>query len=365
MLNTTINVPFVDLQTQYQSIKQEVDEAVLAIFERGDFINGRDVQLFEQQFAEWCGVKHAIGVDNGGSAIDVGLQAYGIGMGDEVITVANTYIATALGVSSAGATPVLVDCDPVTYNIDPQKIEDAITDKTRAIIPVHLYGQVAEMDPILEIAERHNLLVFEDAAQAHGATYKGKKAGSMGAAGMFSFYPGKNLGAYGDGGMLITNDDEAADRARMMRNYGQSEKYHHDIKGFNRRLDSVQAAVLRIKLQYIDEWNAARNRHAEYYTEALQGTSYITPQVAEHSTSVWHLYVIRTEKRDQLRDYLGGHNISSGIHYPIPIHMQGAYKEEMEHLAGAYPVTEAQAPTLVSLPMFPELTTEQQDYVVD
>lgn len=365
MINTNLNVPFVDLQAQYQSIKEDVDAAVLAVFSRGDFILGQDVRAFEEEFAAWCGVKHAIGVDSGLSAIDVGLRGFNIGEGDEVITVANTYIATALGASAAGAIPVLVDCDPVTYNMDPSKIEAAITPNTRAIIPVHLYGQTAEMDPILEIAEKHNLLVFEDAAQAHGAYYKGKRAGSMGAAGMFSFYPGKNLGAYGDGGMLTTNDDEAAERIRMLRNYGQSQKYHHDIKGYNRRLDSVQAAVLRVKLPHMDEWNAARNRHAEYYNEGLADTSYITPVVGENSTSVWHLYVIRTEfDRDELRAYLDERNISAGIHYPIPIHMQQAYSEEFSGLEGQFPYTEAYAPQILSLPMFPELTTEQQDHVI-
>lgn len=364
LTSTKMSIPFVDLRTQYQSIKSEVDEAVLAVFGRGDFILGQDVRLLEEEFATFCGVKHAIGVDSGLSAIDVALRAFNIGEGDEVITVANTYIATTLGVSATGATPVLVECDPATYNIDPSKIEAAITDKTRAIVPVHLYGQTVDMDPILEIAKKHDLYVLEDAAQAHGAHYKGQRAGSMGDAAMFSFYPGKNLGAYGDGGMVVTNNDEAAETMRMFRNYGQSQKYHHEIKGYNRRLDTVQAAVLRIKLRYIDDWNAARNRHAAYYTEKLAETGFVLPVVAEHSESIWHLFVIRTNKREQLMAYLNERGISSGIHYPIPIHMQNAYSE-MNHLKGQFPLTEQYASEIVSLPMFPELTIEQLDYVID
>lgn len=364
LTSTKMSIPFVDLRTQYQSIKSEVDEAVLAVFGRGDFILGQDVRLLEEEFATFCGVKHAIGVDSGLSAIDVALRAFNIGEGDEVITVANTYIATTLGVSATGAKPVLVECDPATYNIDPSKIEAAITDKTRAIVPVHLYGQTVDMDPILEIAKKHDLYVLEDAAQAHGAHYKGQRAGSMGDAAMFSFYPGKNLGAYGDGGMVVTNNDEAAETMRMFRNYGQSQKYHHEIKGYNRRLDTVQAAVLRIKLRYIDDWNAARNRHAAYYTEKLAETGFVLPVVAEHSESIWHLFVIRTNKREQLMAYLNERGISSGIHYPIPIHMQDAYSE-MNHLKGQFPLTEQYASEIVSLPMFPELTIEQLDYVID
>jgi dTDP-4-amino-4,6-dideoxygalactose transaminase len=363
-ISEKIVVPFVDLQAQYQRYKPELDTAALAVFGRGDFILGQDVRLFEEEFAAFCGVKHAIAVDSGLSAIDMALRAFDIGEGDEVITVANTYIATALGISAAGATPVLVDCDPVTYNIDPSRIEAAITSKTRAIIPVHLYGQTADMDPILEIARKHNLRVFEDAAQAHGARYKGRLAGSMADAAMFSFYPGKNLGAYGDAGAVVTNDDEVANKLKMLRNYGQSKKYHHDVKGYNRRMDTVQAAVLRVKLKYINEWNAARNRHAAYYSAQLRDTEYGLPQLGEGSESVWHLYVMRTARRDELIQYLAERHISAGIHYPIPIHLQPAYKE-MNHTKGSLPVSEECAPQIISLPMYAELTTAQMDHVVD
>lgn len=358
-----IAVPFVDLKAQYQDIQQKLDAAVLAVFQRGDFILGQDVTLFEQEFAQFCGVDYAIGVDSGLSAIDMALRAFDIGEGDEVITVANTYIATALGISASGTTPILVDCDPQTYNIDVGQIEAAITAKTRAIIPVHLFGQTAAMDPILEIAQRHNLLVFEDAAQAHGAYYKTKRAGSMSDAAMFSFYPGKNLGAYGDAGMVVTNDAEATAKLRMLRNYGQRKKYHHDVKGYNRRLDTIQAAILRVKLPYIDQWNAARKLHAAYYTKQLQDTTFGLPVVADESSSVWHLYVIRTTKRNTLQKYLADHNISTGIHYPIPIHMQLAYSE-MNHLQGKFPLAEQYAGESLSLPMFAELSREQLDHVI-
>ena len=359
-----ISVPFVDLKAQYKTIQDEVDSAALAVFGRGDFILGQDVKALEQEFAEFCGVDHAVGVDSGLSAIDMALRAFDIGEGDEVITVANTYIATALGISAAGATPILIDCDPVTYNMPAYLIEQAITEKTRAIIPVHLYGQTVDMDPIMEIAKQHNLLVFEDAAQAHGAYYKGKRAGSIGDAGMFSFYPGKNLGAYGDGGMVVTNNAEAEKKLRMLGNYGQSQKYHHDIKGYNRRLDTVQAAVLRVKLRYIDQWNAKRNEHAECYSQQLQDTSYELPVIGEGSSSVWHLYVIRTTKRDELQQYLAERNISTGIHYPIPIHLQPAYSE-MNLAEGTFPYSEQYAKEALSLPMFAELTQEQLDHVIE
>lgn len=363
-ISEKIVVPFVDLQAQYQRYKPELDAAALAVFGRGDFILGQDVRLFEEEFAAFCGVKHAIGVDSGLSAIDMALRAFDIGEGDEVITVANTYIATALGISAAGATPVLVDCDPRTYNIDPARIEAAITSRTRAIIPVHLYGQTVDMDPILEIAKKYHLRVFEDAAQAHGSRYKGRRAGTMGDAAMFSFYPGKNLGAYGDAGAVVTNDDEAAQKLKMLRNYGQSKKYHHDLKGYNRRLDTVQAAVLRVKLKYINEWNQARNRHAAYYSDRLRDTEYGLPHLGEGSESVWHLYVLRTARRDELVQYLAERNISAGIHYPIPIHLQPAYKE-LNYVKGSFPVSEECAPQIISLPMYAELTTAQMDHVVD
>lgn len=361
--NETLAVPFMDLKAQYHSLKDELDNAVLAVLGRGDFILGRDVGLLEEEFAKFCGTKHAIGVDTGLSAIELVLRALNIGAGDEVITVANTFIATVLGASASGAIPVLVDCDPDTYNIDPGKIEAAITEKTKAIIPVHLYGQPADMDPILEIAKKHNLYVLEDAAQAHGAYYKGQRAGSIGDAGTFSFYPAKNLGAYGDGGMIVTNNDDVAQTVRMYRNYGQSKKYHHDVKGTNCRLDTVQAAVLRVKLNHIDDWNGLRNQHAAYYTEQLSDTGFGLPVVAADTESVWHLYVIRTTQREALMEFMAERNISTGIHYPVPVHMHPAYSE-LNHLQGQFPNTEQYASEIVSLPMYPELTPELLDHVV-
>jgi len=359
-----MNIAFVDLKTQYASIKEEVDAAIASVLQRTNFILGDDVQKMEEDFASFSEAKFGVGVDSGTSALEMALRAYNIGSGDEVITAANTFIATTLAISYVGAKVVLVDIDPDTYNIDVTKIEDAITERTRAIMPVHLYGQPSDMDPILEIAKKHNLIVIEDAAQAHGATYKGKRTGSIGHAAGFSFYPGKNLGAYGDGGMVTTNDDEVYKTLNLLRNYGQTKKYHHEIQGFNRRLDTIQAAILNVKMKYIEEWNNARRRHAKLYNELLEELPVTAPVEAEFAKSVWHLYVIRVEKRDELRDYLGEHGISAGMHYPVPIHLQPAYKE-LGYKEGNFPITERYAKEILSLPMFPELTPEAIHYVVD
>jgi dTDP-4-amino-4,6-dideoxygalactose transaminase len=299
-------------------------------------------------------VDYGVGVDSGTSALELALRAYEIGPGDEVITAANTFIATVLAISYTGATPVLVDIDPESYNLDPARVEQVITSRTKAIVPVHLYGQPADMDPIVEIARRHHLVVIEDAAQAHGARYKGRRAGSLGDAAAFSFYPAKNLGAYGDGGMVVTNDSKIADSLRMLRNYGQSKKYHHQLKGFNRRLDTLQASVLRVKLKYIDQWNAARRRHARLYNKGLNESGLILPIEAEGSDSVFHLYVVRTDQREQLQRGLQQEGISTGIHYPIPIHLQPAY-EDLGYQRGDFPITEQFAEQILSLPMYPEL----------
>ncbi|CUS03412.2 Pleiotropic regulatory protein [Candidatus Promineifilum breve] len=359
-----MEIPFVDLRSQYRQIQQEVDPAVLAVMQRGDFILGGAVTEFEREFAAYCGVAHCVGVDSGYSALELIVRAYDIGPGDEVITAANTFIATTLAISNAGATPVLVDCDPLTYNIDATQIEAAITPRTKAIMPVHLYGQMADMDAIRAIARKHNLLVFEDAAQASGARYKGRMAGSLGDAAGFSFYPGKNLGAYGDGGAVTTNDPAIAEKIRLLRNIGQKVKYYHEVKGFNNRLDTIQAAVLRVKLPHLNDWNAGRRRAAATYAALLADLPLVTPTTADYAEHIFHLYVIRMADRDALMEELKGKGIASGLHYPIPIHLQPAYAE-LGYRRGDFPVTEAYAEEIVSLPIFPELDDEKVAYVAE
>ncbi|MFY9553495.1 MAG: DegT/DnrJ/EryC1/StrS family aminotransferase [Blastocatellia bacterium] len=358
-------VPFVDLKAQFQAIQDEVEDAMHRVMAGADFILGKDVQLFEQEFAEFCTAEHAIGVDSGTSALELALRAFGIGEGDEVITVSHTFLATVSAISYTGARPVLIDIDPDTCNIDPTLIEAAITSDTRAIVPVHLYGQPADMEPILALARARNLIVIEDACQAHGALYKGERVGALGDAACFSFYPGKNLGAYGDAGMIVTNNAEVAERLKLLRNYGQPEKYRHVIMGYNRRLDSLQAAVLRVKLRKLDEWNTSRRRAARLYDALLKTANGVkTPYAAEESSHVYHLYVIQHPHRDRLMTYLRERGVSAGLHYPTPVHLQPCY----EHLGmrfGALPVTEAISSSVISLPMFAELTTEQIEYVCD
>ena len=356
-------IPFVDLATQYASIASEVNPAIQSVIESCAFILGPEVKKFEEEFAAFCDVQYAISVDSGTAAIELALRAFDIGPGDEVIAPANTFIATVLPITQLGAKPVLVDHHPETYTIDVEKIEAAITDKTRVIIPVHLYGQPADMDAIMDIARRHNLIVIEDACQAHGTRYKGRRVGGIGDAAAFSFYPGKNLGAYGDGGMVVTNNAQTADRLMMLRNYGQRKKYLHEQIGYNHRLDSVQAAVLRVKLKYLDGWNEARRQHAGLYSSLLADLGVHPPVVPEYSEPVWHLYVIRVEDRDGFQAFLAEHKIDTGIHYPIPIHLQPAY-QSLGYKPGDFPVTEAYADKLVSLPMYAELTDEMISYVV-
>lgn len=347
-------IPLLDLHSQYLSIKHEVDEALRRVIESSDFILGRELELFESEFATYCGAKCCVGVDSGLSALELVLRAWGIGAGDEVITAANTFIATALAISNTGATPVLVEVDPHTLNIAPEAMRSAITSRTRAIVPVHLYGNPAEMDMINEIAARYDLAVLEDACQAHGARYKGRRAGSLGHAAAFSFYPGKNLGAYGDGGAIVTSDEALARQLRTMRNYGQHEKYIHGIRGSNRRLDTLQAAVLRVKLRRLDEWNKLRAQHAANYRELLFGTSVLLPQIPEHIQSAWHLYVIRSPFRNDIRSRLSDQGIATGMHYPVPIHLQAAYADA-GYRRGDFPVTERMADQVLSLPMYAEL----------
>ncbi|MBD3180949.1 aminotransferase class V-fold PLP-dependent enzyme [Candidatus Poribacteria bacterium] len=359
-----MNIPLVDLSAQHKSILGEINKAISEVIKTNGYILGEAVELFEEEFARYCEVDYAVGVDSGTSALELVLRAWDIGEGDEVITAANTFIATASAIAFTGAKPVLVDIEESTYNIDPNKIESAITEKTKAIIPVHLYGQPADMEPILDIAKKHNLKVLEDSCQAHGAFYKGKRAGSIGDAAAFSFYPAKNLGALGDGGIMVTNDPELAEKVKMLRNYGQKEKYNHLFLAYNRRLDSIHAAVLRVKLKELDKWNKSRNKNAKIYTEKLKEAPVITPIEADYGEHIYHLYVIRTNDRKPLMDFMKQKGVSSGIHYPIPIHLQKAYSY-LGYEKGGFPISEEFAGKIMSLPMYAELSEEQIEYVVN
>lgn len=356
-------IPFLDLRGNYIELKTELDIAFQRVMDSGWYIQGEELRAFESEFADYCNVKYCIGVGNGLDALHLILRAMNIGAGDEVIVPSNTFIATWLSVSYSGATPVPVEPDEATYNIDPAKIEAAITKKTKAIMPVHLYGQPADMDPILEIAARYRLKVIEDAAQAHGARYKGKLAGGLGDAAGFSFYPGKNLGAFGDGGAVTTNDPMIADRVRQLSNYGSQIKYSHDVKGFNSRLDELQAASLSVKLRYLDEWNRKRRKIADQYLAELLVCDYLTlPQVPPWAEPVWHLFVVRAPLRDRLQKHLADCGIQSLIHYPIPPHKQGAY-HELSNLS--LPVSERIHEEVLSLPMGPTMVAGDVQCVRD
>lgn len=360
-----MKVPFLDLKAQFKQIENEVLPMVTEAMNNSAFIGGSQVVGFESEFAEYCQSKFCVGVASGTDALRFALIACGIGAGDEVITVSNTFIATTETISQVGAIPVFIDVHPETWNMDVSKIEEAISEKTKAVIPVHLYGQPANMAPILKIAEEHNLVVIEDACQAHGALYNDKKAGSMGIAGCFSFYPGKNLGAFGEGGAVVTQDKRIADKIRMIRDHGQNEKYFHEIEGYNGRLDAIQAGILRIKLKRLDDWNQARKQNAAYYSENLSGIHGLTiPADADFSTSVYHLYVILVNDRDGLQQFLKEKGIATGLHYPLPLHLQKAYNH-LGYKKGDFPVTESAAKRLLSLPMYPELTHQQIEYIVE
>ncbi len=359
-----MTIPLVDLKAQYQAIKPEIDAAMQRVVANTQFILGKEVAEFEKNFAAYCRVRHCVGTDSGTAALHLALILGGIKPGDEVITTTHTFVATAEVISLIGARPVFVDIDPRTYNIDPNAIERAITPRTRAIIPVHLYGQPAEMEPILDIARKHNLRVIEDAAQAHGAEYRGRRAGSMGDIACFSFYPGKNLGAYGDAGALVTNDDDLAARARMLRDHGRKEKYAHQIVGYGYRLDALQAAILGAKLPHLDAWNARRREIADYYTELFSNTDLVLPYVPTHIQPVYHLYVVRARNRDALQKHLKARGIETGIHYPIPLHLQPVYKN-LGYKPGDFPHTKKTANEVLSLPMYPELTEAQINQVVE
>ena len=359
---TTSLVPFVDLGAEYDALAVEINDAMGRVLRGADFILGSEVVLFEKEFAAYCQAKHAVGVDSGLSALELILRAYGIGPGNEVIVPANSFIASALAISSVGATPVLVDIEAETYSLDPAAVERAITPRTVAVMPVHLYGHPADMGAILDITRRHELLLIEDACQAHGARYQGRPVGGLGNAAAFSFYPAKNLGAYGDGGMVVTSDYGVAQYVEMARNYGQREKYYHAIQGHNCRLDTLQAAVLRVKLRYLEERNRARRQHARLYQRLLETAGVTVPAVAPYAEPVWHLFVIRSQRREALRAYLANARIATGIHYPIPIHLQEAYRDLGYH-KGDFPVAERCAEQILSLPMYPELRPEMIEYV--
>ena len=357
------HIPFLDLKAQHEPLRQELLAAFDEVLTSCAFAGGPFVAGFEQDFAAFCGSAHAVGVGNGTDALWFSLLALGVGAGDEVITVPATFMATAEAITHSGARPVFVDVDPQTYTMDPAWIERAITPRTKAIVPVHLYGQVADMDPILDIARRHGLFVIEDACQAHGAEYKGRKAGSIGDAGCFSFYPGKNLGALGEAGSVVTNNPELARKVQMLRDHGQSRKYCHTMVGWNGRMDGIQGAALRIKLRRLPQWNVARRAVAAHYTRLLQGIDgLITPVEAPCSFHVYHLYAIRLTGRDSLIAALDAKGISCGIHYPVPVHLQEAYSS-LGLRQGSFPVAERHACEVVSLPIYPELSFAQVERV--
>lgn len=360
-----IPVPFLDLKIQYRSLRPELDAAIAGVLESASFVGGPDVTAFEQEFAAFTGALHAIGVANGTDALVLAARALGIGPGDEVVVPTHTFIATSESMGLLGAKAVFADVDPVTYTLDPAGFRRAITSRTKAVVPVHLYGQPADLTSIVAIAREHGLAVIEDCAQAHGAMYEGRPVGSFGDAGCYSFYPGKNLGAYGDGGAVTVGSAELADRIRSIANHGRKDKYEHAVEGINSRLDSIQAAILRVKLRHLQQWNELRAAHASAYSSALSSTPGVTvPVIMPDRTHVFHLYVIQVDDRDGLLRQFGASGIGAGIHYPIPLHRQPAYADR-DIEPGAFPVAERLASRIVSLPMFPELTPEQITRVVD
>jgi len=363
-LETITRIPFVDLKAQYGSIKQEIDDAIAKVISQTAFIGGPFVKEFEEAFARYSGTDHCVGLANGTDALFIALKALGVGPGDEVITVANSFIATSEAIKAAGAQVVFVDCDSNTYNIDVTEIEAKITKKTKAIIPVHLYGQPADMDPIVALAKKYNLRIIGDAAQAHGALYKGRKIATYADITCYSFYPGKNLGAYGDGGALVTANQEWAIAARMFANHGRTKKYDHDLEGVNSRLDGIQAAVLTVKLRHIEQWTESRRRNAYGYNEALKGAGVVTPKELDGVRAVYHLYVVRVpaDRREQIQDLLKAVGIDTGIHYPIALPYLNAYRH-LGHQIPNFPVALKASQEIVSLPMFPELTEPQIEYV--
>ena len=358
-------IPLLDLGAQYQQVGAELETAVLQVLRSGRYILGEPVAQFERDFADYCGTRHAVAVNSGTSALHLALLAAGIGRGDEVITTPFTFVATVAAILLAGARPVLVDVDPVTLTLDPAQVEAAISPATKAIIPVHIYGQMADMDPLMLLANRRGLVVIEDACQSHGAEYRGRRAGGLGLAGCFSFYPGKNLGACGEGGLLVTDSDAVATAARCLRDWGQKERYNHIAKGFNYRMDAIQGAALGVKLKYLEEWTEKRRRHARHYDQLLHGIGPIErPVEMRGRRHVYHVYAIRSRDRTMLQESLAAQGIQTGLHYPIPVHLQPAYAD-LGYRRGDFPVSELAAQQVLSLPMYPELTPAQIDTVAE
>lgn len=356
-----MNVPYFDLKMQYAELREELREALDRVCRNASYILGEEVVKFEQEFAAYCGVKHCVALNTGTSALHLALLAAGIGPGDEVLTTSNTFIATTEAISYTGATPVFVDIDPATANLDPKRLEQAVTPRTRAVIPVHLYGRPADLDPILDLARRHRLAVIEDACQAHGARYRGRRVGGFGRAAAFSFYPGKNLGAYGEGGALTTDDDGIAQFARQMRDHGQATRYYHDAVGYNYRMDGFQGAVLRVKLKHLDRWTARRQQISALYRERLGAARIEFPQDDPRDESVYHLFVAYADHRDAVRATLEERGVQTAIHYPVPVHLQKAY-QSLGHARGSFPHTERACDRVFSMPLFPEMTDRQAEY---
>ncbi len=360
-----MTVKYLDLKKQYESIKDDIDRSIANVINDTAFSYGKYAKEFENNYKDFLGTKYVFGTSSGTSALHLALLAMDIGPGDEVITVPNSFIATAEAISHTGATPVFVDVDPKTFLMDPDKLKGAVSSRTKAIIPVHLFGQPADMDPILKIASDYNLFVLEDACQAHGAMYKDKRAGSIGDAAAFSFYPGKNLGAYGEGGACSTNNSDIAEKIDMYRAHGEIKRYYHEVVGYNYRLDGIQGAILNVKLQHLDEWNEKRRKIASMYNDLLDGVGdIITPYEGKNRKSIYHIYAVRSKYRDSLRDFLSSNDIQSGIHYPVPIHMQNAYKH-LGYKKGDFPVTEEQAETTLSLPIYAEMPESDVVKVTD
>jgi dTDP-4-amino-4,6-dideoxygalactose transaminase len=363
MTTPSENVPYLDLKAQYLSLKPEIDAALARVLDSCEFVLGPEVAAFEQDFAACCGTSECIALNSGTSALHLALLAAGIGPGDEVITVPFTFVASVAAVLYAGAKPVLVDIDPRSFTMDPTAVEGAITSRTKALLPVHLYGQPADMDPILEIARRHRLIVIEDAAQAHGAKYKGRAVGSIGTMACFSFYPGKNLGAYGEGGAVTTSNPEYGRAVRMLRDWGQDRKYHHLLRGFNYRMEAFQGAILRVKLRYLEQWTESRRKLARHYDELLADSPVQTPEEMPWARHVYHVYTVRSEERDSLQSSLSADGIQTATHYPIPVHLQPAYSD-LGYRAGNFPHSERAAREVLSLPIYPELSPQSVSKVV-
>jgi dTDP-4-amino-4,6-dideoxygalactose transaminase len=355
-------IPFLDLQAQYASIKTDIQQAVNKVFETGQFVLGEEVAAFESEFARYVGADHGVAVNTGTSALHLSLLAAGIGPGDEVITVPFTFVATVAAIGYTGASTVFVDIDPQSLTMDIAQLEAAITPRTKAIVPVHLYGQPADMDPLLAIARKHGIIVIEDACQAHGAEYKGRRVGSIGDLGCFSFYPGKNLGACGEGGMVVTNNPKYAETVRMLRDWGSSKKYHHVLRGYNYRMEGLQGAILRVKLRHLDAWTDQRRSRAAEYNRFLQNADVVRPQEMPYARHVYHIYAVRTRDRVELQRTLTSHGVQTGIHYPIPVHLQEAYSD-LGYVAGDFPHSERAANEVLSLPMYPELSNIQVEFV--